>query len=151
MIRIFLAGTLIAGSLLLRAQAPAADACHFNASVSQIESRIPQLVAGARWQELESAGLELNRLCPRSDFGYHWLGVSYLRQGRTFAAVRALEESLQRRDDAGAHLLLAEAYFKLGQKKFFWEEIDACQTHASPGGRRLLFSRTVPLSDRGSL
>ncbi len=127
MMRIFLAGVLIVGSSQLRAQAPAGDACHFNASVSQIESRIPQLVAGARWQELESEGLELNRLCPRSDFGYHWLGVSYLRQGRTFAAVRALEESLQRRDDAGAHLLLAEAYFKLGQKKFFWEEIEAAK------------------------
>lgn len=119
--------TLIAGCATLPGQTTETDACRFNASVSQIETRIPQLVAASRWPELQSAGLELTRLCPNSDFGYHWLGVSYLRQGRTFAAARTLEQSLLHRDDAGAHLLLAEAYFKLGQKKFFWEEIDAAK------------------------
>jgi len=126
-LRAILACLLIAGWSILPAQALPVDACHSNAAVSQIESRIQQVVAASRWLELQTAGLELTHLCPNSDFGYHWLGVAYLREGRTFAAARTLEQSLQHRDDAGAHLLLAEAYFKLGQKKFFWEEIEAAQ------------------------
>lgn len=99
------------------------DACDSNPALPMLENRIRQSVAGARWQDLASAAQELIRTCPTSDLGYHWLGASYLRQDRTFAAIRALQASQARREDAGVHLLLAEAYFKLGQKKFFWEEI----------------------------
>lgn len=101
--------------------------CPSSHSVFEIESKIPQLVRSARWRELETVADQLVRACPDSDVGYHWLGVSYLRQGRSFTAIRAFEDSLHRHDDAGAHLLLAEAYYELGQKQFFWEEIDAAR------------------------
>ena len=101
--------------------------CASSHSVSEIESKIPQLVRSARWRDLETVGDQLVRACPDSDVGYHWVGVSYLRQGRSFAAVRTLEDSLRKHEDAGAHLLLAEAYYELGQKQFFWEEIDAAK------------------------
>jgi tetratricopeptide (TPR) repeat protein len=100
------------------------DECRSVPSVAQIENKIPQLVNSSRWLELETVGSQLVRLCPNSDLGYHWVGVSYLRQGRSFAAIRAFEDSLRRHDDAGAHLLLAEGYYKLGQSQFFWEEIE---------------------------
>lgn len=101
-----------------------AETCPSYHSVFEIESRIPQLVNSGRWHELELVGDHLVRACPDYEVGYHWLGVSYLRQGRSFAAIRAFEDSLRRREDAGAHLLLAEAYYELGQKQFFWEEIE---------------------------
>jgi tetratricopeptide (TPR) repeat protein len=101
--------------------------CRSTYAVSEMERKIPGLVGSARWLDLETVGSQLVRACPDSDVGYHWIGVSYLRQGRSFAAIRALEDSLRRRDDAGAHLLLAEAYYELGQKQFFWEEIDAAK------------------------
>jgi predicted Zn-dependent protease len=107
------------------------DTCNPNPAVLAIESKVRQSVAGARWQDLESAAQDLIRTCPDSDLGYHWLGASYLRQDRTFAAIRALQASQARREDAGVHLLLAEAYFKLGQKRFFWEEINFAK-HMSP-------------------
>jgi tetratricopeptide (TPR) repeat protein len=87
-------------------------------------------VNSARWRELQTVADQLVRACPDSDVGYHWVGVSYLRQGRSFAAIRAFEDSLRKREDAGAHLLLAEAYYELGQKQFFWEEIDAAKKMA---------------------
>lgn len=101
-----------------------ADNCPYSHSVFEIENRIPQLVKSGGWHELELLGDQLVQSCPDYDVGYHWLGVSYLRQGRSFAAIRAFEDSLRRREDAGAHLLLAEAYYELGQKQFFWEEIE---------------------------
>jgi len=101
--------------------------CRSTQAVSEIEGKIPQLVNSARWRELETVGDQLVRACPDSDIGYHWVGVSYLRQGRSFAAIRAFEDSLRKREDAGAHLLLAEAYYELGQKQFFWEEIEAAK------------------------
>jgi len=106
------------------------DSCRSNPSALAIEGQIRRLVNLAQWSDLEKAGAELTSFCPDSDLGYHWLGVGYLRQGRSFAAIRAFEESLQRRDDAGAHLLLAEAYFKLGQDQFFWEEIEIAKKMA---------------------
>jgi tetratricopeptide (TPR) repeat protein len=104
--------------------------CGSTQPASEIERKIPQLVNSARWRELETVGDQLVRACPDSDIGYHWVGVSYLRQGRSFAAIRAFEDSLRKREDAGAHLLLAEAYYELGQKQFFWEEIDAAKKKA---------------------
>jgi tetratricopeptide (TPR) repeat protein len=104
--------------------------CRSTQAVSEIQSKIPQLVNSARWRELETLGDQLVSACPDSDIGYHWVGVSYLRQGRSFAAIRAFEDSLRKREDAGAHLLLAEAYYELGQKQFFWEEIDAAKKMA---------------------
>src|SRR6185312_13137923 len=78
------AGLLIAACSNLPAQALLGDTCHAKDAVSLI----PKLVSTGQWQELETAGRQLVERCPDSDFGYHWLGVSYLRQGRTFAAVR---------------------------------------------------------------
>ena len=101
-----------------------AESCPANHSALEIQNTIPELVSSGRWHELELAGGQLVHTCPDNDLGYHWLGVSYLRQGRSFAAVRAFEDSLRRHEDAGAHLFLAEAYYELGQKRFFWEEID---------------------------
>ena len=49
-------------------------------------------------------------------------GVSLLRQGSTFASIRAFRRALAS-GDARAHLPLAEAYFLLNQHKFFEEEI----------------------------
>jgi tetratricopeptide (TPR) repeat protein len=104
--------------------------CRSTQAVSGIENKIPRLVNSARWRELQTVADQLVRACPDSDVGYHWVGVSYLRQGRSFAAIRAFEDSLRKREDAGAHLLLAEAYYELGQKQFFWEEIDAAKKMA---------------------
>jgi len=96
--------------------------------IPESERTIPQLVRSASWRELETVGHQLVKACPDSAIGYHWIGVSYLRRGRSFAAIRALEDSLRRQQDAGAHLLLAEAFYELGQKQFFWEEIDAAKS-----------------------
>ena len=59
-----------------------AETCPSYHSVFEIESRIPQLVNSGRWHELELVGDHLVRACPDYEVGYHWLGVSYLRQGR---------------------------------------------------------------------
>ncbi len=50
------------------------------------------------------------------------VGISLLRQGSTFASVRALRRALVNGEQA-AHLSLAEAYFVLNQHRFFAEEI----------------------------
>jgi tetratricopeptide (TPR) repeat protein len=121
---------VLAPNALPASGAPPPDECRSAFSVSELESRIPQLVSASRWLELETLGSQLVKLCPNSDFAYHWVGVSYLRQGRSFAAIRAFEDSLRRREDAGAHLLLAEAYYKLGQSQFFWEEIESAKRMA---------------------
>lgn len=82
------------------------EICESGDSVLGFERKIRQLVNSSQWRELETVGSQIVQLCPDSDIGYHWIGVSYLRQGRSFAAIRAFEDSLRRRDDAGAHLLL---------------------------------------------
>ena len=63
--------------------------------------------------------LAISSGAPASDFT---VGVSLLRQGSTFASVRALRRALASGDQA-AHLPLAEAYFVLNQHRFFAEEI----------------------------
>ncbi|MBA3442880.1 MAG: tetratricopeptide repeat protein, partial [Pyrinomonadaceae bacterium] len=80
-----------------------------------------------QWQQLENLGTEAIRLCPSSSDGYHGLGLSYLRRGGTFAAVRHFRQALLRGDTPNIHLRLAEAYFVLNQHKFFAEEIAAAK------------------------
>jgi tetratricopeptide (TPR) repeat protein len=91
---------------------------------------MPSAVSGAKWQQVESLSLELTQVCPDSALGYYWLGVAFLRQERTFAAVRSLRRALQRSSDGPTHLALAEAYFLLRQHRFFDEEIDAAIAEA---------------------
>lgn len=68
--------------------------------------------------------LAISSGAPASDFT---VGVSLLRQGSTFASVRALRRALASGDQA-AHLPLAEAYFVLNQHRFFAEEIAQAKT-----------------------
>jgi tetratricopeptide (TPR) repeat protein len=83
--------------------------------------------------------LDLERRCPNLAPAHHWMGVALLRQGRTFASIRELRRALELADTPETHLVLAEAYMFLNQRKFFQEEIAATLARApeQPGAHYL--------------
>jgi len=97
------------------------DSARLNAETKEARAAI----SAQRWAEAAERSRELIRICPGDARGYHFLGVALLGEDRNFAAIRALESALERKPDAATHLLLAKAFARLNQEKFFHEEINA--------------------------
>lgn len=121
---LFFLTLLLTGQVVL-AQVP--EVCADSREFILLKDKMQTATMSGQWQLVETLGAQAIQLCPSSSDGYHHLGLSYLRRGKTFAAVRHFRQALLRGDTRNIHLRLAEAYFVLNQHKFFAEEIAAAK------------------------